>query len=440
MAGKGRLTGLGASIRERVGSRLPAGPVVVALSGGADSAVCLWSIRELGRPVRAVFVHHGFPESDSLQRAAEKVAAGLDVPLGIVAVAVGEEGSPEAAARSVRYRALEAECEEEEWLATGHTADDVAETVLANLLRGAGATGLSGIPGRRGRIVRPLLDVWRAETRELEGLLGLLAIDDPSNFAPSPLRNRIRHRLIPQLEAEYNSDLRGVLLRSAAAAGADETALDALAAEVPVRRLSDRVRLPAGPLLTSEPAVAVRVIRRGLRLLHPPYAGTQRDVAAVAAVAAGAPATQIGGGVRAERTGPFVDLVVADERSGEKPLMLPGVTEHSGLTIEAHVERVPPFPWPLGSATAVVDADALGSDAIVRPLRPGDEIHAGGRMQEVREVLRAAGIPPALRAGWPVVAARGKLGWIVAIRPADWLRPGAGTARWLWMHARMEAW
>jgi tRNA(Ile)-lysidine synthetase-like protein len=109
---------------------------------------------------------------------------------------------PEAAARAARYAALWPAADELgcAWLATGHTLDDQAETVLLQLLRGAGPDGLAGMAVRSGRLLRPLLGVRRAETRACCAAAGLAWREDPTNAGDAPLRNRVRHRLLPLLE------------------------------------------------------------------------------------------------------------------------------------------------------------------------------------------------------------------------------------------------
>ncbi len=440
MAGARRLSDLVAALRERVRSRVPAGPIVVALSGGPDSAVCAWLVHDLGGAVRAVFIDHGFPESALMERAAVDVAKTIGIELDRIAVSVDPRGSREAAARAARYRALYDALQPEEWLATGHTADDNAETILANLLRGSGATGLAGIPSVRDRIVRPLLDVWRSEVHELAVHLDLPAGSDPANLDAAPLRNRLRRELLPFLEARYDSKVRHNLHRASRHLSADDAALDAAAGLIPVRQMSDRVRVPYPPVVTAPPAVAARVVRRALRLLHPPYSGSSADVAATLAVAAGAPPVVIGGGVRVTRNGPFLDFTAGVRSSWRGRLEIPGAIDGPGLHVESWITTTAPNPWPLGRSTAVVDAAAVGPALELRGATAEDTVVAGGHEQPVREMLRDAGVAPELRSGWPVAVARGKLVWVVAVRAADWVRPGSDTTEWLWLQARMEAW
>ena len=148
--------GLADSVRAR--ADLPPGSLLVALSGGADSAVLAWAAVAASDTVRAVFVDHRLDASDQLRAAATSIAAQLGITLDVVEAPI-ERTAPsfEDAARAARYDALQAAAKPDELILTGHTADDQAETVLGHFLRGAGAAGLAGIPIRRGQIVRPLL-------------------------------------------------------------------------------------------------------------------------------------------------------------------------------------------------------------------------------------------------------------------------------------------
>ena len=117
----------------------------------------------------------------------------------------------------------------------GHSRDDQAETVLLNVLRGAGVPGLAGMPARRGAIVRPLLDVPRADLAAVCAGLGLAPLDDPMNADPAHRRVWLRREVIPALEAGADRDLRAVLARQAALARADSDLLDELAGELLAR-------------------------------------------------------------------------------------------------------------------------------------------------------------------------------------------------------------
>ena len=236
--------------------------------------------------------------------AARAVSRRLGVELA--EVSIGEpSGRSEQALRSGRYRALASASTPEEAVITAHTADDQAETVLHNLLRGAGLDGLAGIPSRRGRFHRPLLGVWRSETRELGALAGLPWEDDPQNDDPRYLRNRIRRRLIPQLEAEYQPRLREGLVRLSALAGADLEYLEQTAAGARVGVSPEGwPEISRSDLAALPPPIARRVVRRALRLVRGPHAGAAAEVQRVLEVAGGrASRAQLAGGVSVTRSG-----------------------------------------------------------------------------------------------------------------------------------------
>jgi tRNA(Ile)-lysidine synthase len=170
-------------------------------------------------------------------------AAALELPAqvgqaDVAALARAEGRSIEDAGREARYRFLEEVAAQSASIATAHTYDDLAETVLLNLLRGTGLTGVRGIPARRGRIVRPLLDERRARLRALLRAAGIGFRTDASNKDPAYLRNRVRHELLPLLEQLRPGavDRIGQFARLAAD---DEALLDDLAAAELEHRTGD---------------------------------------------------------------------------------------------------------------------------------------------------------------------------------------------------------
>jgi tRNA(Ile)-lysidine synthase len=184
----------------------------VAVSGGADSLALLHALRTLAGPrgwrLGVLTVDHGLrPASaqDAAFVAAEADRLGL--PLRLLRLAPEEldrhrHQGPEGAARAARYAALLATVDQDgwDWLATGHTQDDQAETVLLQLLRGAGPDGLAGMAVRSGRLLRPLLGVRQEETRACCAALGIRWREDPSNQDQRLLRNAVRGQVLPLLE------------------------------------------------------------------------------------------------------------------------------------------------------------------------------------------------------------------------------------------------
>ena len=296
-----RLTQLFADIAKRV-VFLP-GPLVIALSGGADSATAAWLLTREKRAARAVHVNHSLPHSPRMAEAARGICTKLGMDLEEVSIHPG--AGSEDAMRTARYRALVDHSRPDEVVITAHTADDQAETVLLNLLRGTGLDGMAGIPLRRGRFHRPLLGVWRSETRELATLSGLPWEDDPQNDDTRYLRNRIRRRLIPQLEAEYQPRLREALVRMSTVVRADLSHLESIAARTPIQTSEDgSVELSCVRLAELPPPISSRVVRQALRRVRGPHAGSEAEVKRALEVARGkVRRTELEGGITVIRSG-----------------------------------------------------------------------------------------------------------------------------------------
>ena len=295
-------------LRKQIDGRtsLPSGSLLVALSGGADSAALAALVADRSL-TRAIHIHHGLASSDRMEQAARGIADQLSLQLVIERTRI--EPFREETARRERYLLLESALTEKEWLLTAHTRDDQAETVLANLLRGAGSGGLAGIPARRGRIVRPFLQVSRSETREFATLKGLPWFDDPQNLDLSYQRNRIRHWLLPTLEAEFNPGIRSALVAAADAF----SALKSIDAVGETREGGWRV---ANSILWAAGAEqAALIARASLRGLYEGYGPDRAELARVWEVVTGAAAaTELSGGLRVYRQGPW--LVCARLQSG----------------------------------------------------------------------------------------------------------------------------
>jgi tRNA(Ile)-lysidine synthase len=215
--------------------------VAIAVSGGADSLALLHALRTLAGPrgwrLAVLTVDHGLHPGSAADAAfVADHAKALGLPTRLLTLTPGDLAShrragPEAAARAARYAALWPAAEEVgcPWLATGHTLDDQAETVLLQLLRGTGPDGLAGMTVRTGRLLRPLLGVRRAETHAACTAMGLTWREDPTNAGDGPLRNRVRARLLPLLE-DLRPGATRTLARTATLAADERDWLDPLVA------------------------------------------------------------------------------------------------------------------------------------------------------------------------------------------------------------------
>ncbi len=208
--------------------------VLVALSGGPDSVALTHVLRDLqseGAVVVAALAHFNHQlrgaDADADEAFCRAMAASLGLPIevgraDVRAAAREARRSIEDTARSLRYAFLEQAADRvgAEAIAVGHSLDDQAETFLLRLVRGSGSRGLASILPRAGRVIRPLLDIPRADLRQYATERGLDFRDDASNRDRSIPRNRVRLELITYLEREFNPGLNRVLAREAALARA----------------------------------------------------------------------------------------------------------------------------------------------------------------------------------------------------------------------------
>ena len=247
MVGKPGMSFLHQQIRRTIrrhGLLPPGARVVVGLSGGSDSIALTRLLLELaehcGFAVAGVaHLNHGLRPSAARDEVfCREFARRVSLPIIVEAADVRAFGaahrlSLEDAARRVRYGFLEraAVALGGDRIAVGHTQDDQAETLLLKLIRGAGLAGLAGIYPRRDSVIRPLLDVSRAELRGYLSAAGETWIDDESNADVSNPRNRIRHNVIPELNRAAGAPTSPAIARAAALAREDADWLDELARE-----------------------------------------------------------------------------------------------------------------------------------------------------------------------------------------------------------------
>ena len=410
---------------------LPEGPLVVALGGGADSAVAAWLAARRG-DVRGVFVRHGLDSSPILEQAARDITTHLGISVIIVDAPVDPGPSLESRARDARWAALGAESQPDETIVTGHTQDDQAETVLMNLLRGSGSAGVAGMLRSRPGVARPLLGYSRAGVRAVAEDVGLPFVGDPSNADLSLLRNRVRLELIPDLEENYRPGLRSTLARSGSIAAADDAAFEHLAEAIPILQDGDVVLIPSAPLVTAVRPVATRAIRRALRRLLDPYAGSEADIEAVLAVADDrSAAVTVSGSLAVAREGPYVTI-----DPGRVIDLEPVAVSVPGLvcfgTHKVTFEHVDTSSVSRHS-DLLIDPAVVGPQTMLRRATDGDRIAIDGGSKTVRTVLSEAGIAVRLRSTWPVVANDGTIAAVVGIRVGPWARPTTRQAiaiRW----------
>lgn len=254
----------------------PGTRLLIGLSGGSDSVALTLLMRDLSEHggfevVALAHFNHQLRETAARdEQFCREFAAAVGRPIEIAsadvqAYAASQRLSVEDAGRTLRYDFLEraaAACGADR-IAVGHTGDDQAETCLMKLARGAGPTGMGGIYPRKGNIVRPLLDVSRAALRAYLQAAGQGWIDDETNDDLCTPRNRIRHRVLPELEKAYGGAVRQAIARAAAVAREDGLWLDELAGRLfsaLASRQSDGVHLDVAALAAEPLPLQRRVI------------------------------------------------------------------------------------------------------------------------------------------------------------------------------------
>jgi tRNA(Ile)-lysidine synthase len=433
--------------------------VAVGLSGGADSVALLRALaersRELGLVLHAAHLHHGLrgEEADADLAFARSLAADLGLPFHEARVDTEAEAKANAAsakpaetieeaARRLRYgwfRQLMASGEVEA-VATAHTRDDQAETVLAKFLRGAWTEGLSGIHPvvefPEGRILRPLLSTTRAEVEAYLAALGQNWREDSSNRHLTFTRNRIRHELLPLLEG-WNPRLREHLAQMAQLALDEEAWWQAELARLgpqlllpgkPVRgggrEAADGLALDVTRLAALAPALQRRLLRYAAEQLGAAVDFPSTEALRTMALAGRAgQKLELAQGLRAERTHRELRLAVlpvakagtaAAESAPEYTVAIPGEILAPAFALRLRIEVM--------ESTGTHE----GQTATLRNWKPGDRVrlrHSSGP-SKVKEVLERLRVTGSSRAFWPVLELDGRIAWMrgVEVEPEPGIR------------------
>jgi tRNA(Ile)-lysidine synthase len=431
--------------------------LVVAVSGGADSMVLLDVLvrlaPRLGLRLHVAHIHHGLrgtsADRDAALVAAE--AARYEVPLSVERLepAMRARGtSVQVWARSARYASLEAirRRVRAAWILTAHNRNDQAETVLLNLLRGAGPRGLAGIPPARGHILRPLLGLWRADIERYAAARGVRFREDPSNRSVAYRRNRIRRRLLPLLAREYNPRIAEVLAALAEQAREDDDALTSQVAALggaAVRTRGRAVGVNRRALSSTPPAVARRMFQEAFRQATAGGHGlTRRHLGALARLADGGGAVPLPGGLSATASAQYVWIVPGERGTrrfgaGVRPARRdtgPGVTLPPGRWVrwapgrcsvrvrratgsEIRVSRRNPY-------REILHVKVLDEPLRLRGWRAGDRFQPLGLRgrKKLQDFFVDAKVPREARPRVPLLLAGDRIAWVVGHRIADEFR------------------
>ncbi|MGD0894064.1 MAG: tRNA lysidine(34) synthetase TilS [Terracidiphilus sp.] len=418
--------------------------LAVGVSGGADSVALLRALAErrgeLGLVLHVAHLHHGLrgEEADADLDFAQELTAELGLPFHHAQVNTNAEAeksdeSIEEAARRLRYgwfRQLMA-AGEIDAVATAHTLDDQAETVLAKFLRGAWTEGFSAIHPvvefPEGRILRPLLATTRAEVEAYLNAVGQSWREDSSNRHLTYTRNRIRHELLPLLEG-WNPRLREHLAQMAALARDEEAWWQAELARLAPQLLLPGRAVRGGGRASGQSSLSVDVVRLGAlapavqrRLLRHAAGllGTAPDFAATEALRALAlqgragQKRELAQGLRAERTPRELRLTV-EPVSAAGAGQAAAVSEYS-VAVPGEV-TAPAFGLQIEitGTGASPQSQPLARQALLRNWRPGDRVRLrySSSPRRVKEVLERLRITGTSRMVWPVLELDGRIVWM----------------------------
>jgi tRNA(Ile)-lysidine synthase len=431
----------------------PGDMVLVAVSGGGDSLVLLDVLVQLaeeeGISLRAVHVDHGLrPESGDEANFVEKVVGHYGLQCRTVKVVVpgsraGSRMGPEEAAREARYHAFGEELASNgaSHLATGHTADDRVETLLLRMISGVGPQGLGSIPPVRPPYIRPLIRVWKKEISDYAPFLPFTPLQDPSNLDLSIPRNRIRHKLLPMLEEEYNPSIKRVLLREVETLVSLGEMLGSLAEQAEREDIStfDRgVEINVERLRSRPLAVRRQLIARCLRNLGlEPRFDLVEDIRQRLLEAKGNLRLDLGPDLVARSSYGHLTLGHPPPEVlpvGELVIPSPGLYSLPDLGLQLELELRPrgdrdPKYDSGGPHIAWLDAERLSFPLKVRGIRPGDRFHplgAPGR-KKMQDFLVDLKVPREDRGRVAVLESDGEIAWVLGLRIDDRFKVVEGT-------------
>jgi tRNA(Ile)-lysidine synthase len=410
----------------------PGEPVLVMVSGGGDSVALLDIAHRLGAAVTALHVNYGLRESAAGdEELVRRLCGERGVPLTVELVSLPPAGNLQEAARDARYALAERLADGD--YAAAHTASDQAETVLYRLAVSPGSRALHGMASRRGRLVRPLLEVTREEVRDYLRARGLEWREDPSNADRRFARARVRHDVLDALR-ELSPAAERTIAETARQLRDEAEVLDAAVNDA----LTELGEGPAVSLdaLTEHPPALRRLILRALaeRAAPAPAAPTsaapasrplsRREADEILRLGGrGSKSIDLGGGLRAIAEYGTLRFTRAPDAEAPPPveLAVPGQARFGNWEIEARI-GVP-------GDVAVTD---VGPAMTVRAWRDGDRMRPAGLggSKSLQDLFTDRKVPRALRRTLPVVEAGGEIVWVAGVAvderfAADADAPGA---------------
>ena len=421
------------------------GTVLVALSGGGDSVALLHILvrirDDLGITVEAAHLNHSMrgDESDRDESFCRDICNEMKIPLTVERLKTGEiftnKGSVETAARDVRMAFFKRIAEERNAtrIATGHTLDDLAETVLQRIIRGTGPSGLSGIlPVREGLWVRPMLCISRKEARDYLRDKGIQFCEDSTNKDTGFFRNRIRHELLPFLKKHFSPNITGVLGRLAEISRIQEEYLDKRTSEAyskcVIHEDTFKILLDKSKFIGYHNTIKQRVIRHCLKMLE--GAGRNADMGEIENILnlcyGNSGIADITSNIKCEAGKQFVVFALKLKPFKPLPVKLPGETiipMGKGRIISEEASKRSKAN---GSESVVVNQEVIEKYGVltVGPVKPGDFIQPFGMKKDVKilDIFSSFSIPRIVRNSVPIVRAGAVPIWIPGLRLSECLR------------------
>jgi len=440
---------------ERYGMFQPHQRAGVAVSGGVDSVCLLEVLRELAPRwnLRLTVLHldHGLRGEEARQDAefVRALAARMELPFVQARAELGAAaGNLEEAAREARLRFFREQIAAGavDRIALGHTRSDQAETVLFRFLRGAGSAGLAGIrPVTDDGIVRPLLEVTRAEIEAFLRARGIAWREDSTNASARFARNRIRHSLLPQLTREWNPALEETLAKTAEWALAEEAYWKEETARLAAGCLREdgaAVLAPAEALARLPLAAARRLVRHAigrakgnLRAIGLDHVDRAIEMARAAKGHGRVQAPGIG----ITRSFDWIRFAPPQPPpvAWHLPAAIPGCIQAPGAGIEIQLELLenpgtdPAAGNVYNGDVGWVDGRLVSGSLVFRNWHPGDRYRPNGHSNEakIKTLFHQARIPIWERAQWPVLASGASIVWTRRFGPAQGVAVGPASTR-----------
>ncbi|MFA7160321.1 MAG: tRNA lysidine(34) synthetase TilS [Kiritimatiellia bacterium] len=435
--------------------------VLVAVSGGGDSTALLGVLCELAPILKlrltAAHLNHKIRGREAARDAlfVRQLARKLKVGFAIAAVDVPRLAarlgiSLEMAGRRARYdflakTARRLKCDA---VATAHTADDSAESILIMLVRGCGSQGLTGIaaslPLGPVRVVRPFLETGRAQVRAYLRLRKLGWREDPTNTDRSFLRNRVRHELLPLLEKKYNSGIRRALGRLADVLRNENELIASLAAAILAEaargrgRALDCAAIAKYPLAARRMALRLWLRKAAPRSVLPDFPVIEKLDKMLCAPGKAAPLILPGGAAICRASGRLSIGAPGPSSRTAQPvrIKIPGTTKLPGQGLVVRINlgrgfsqrRETPGAWPAGASLSFRQWRRRA--IIARAWRPGDRMRPFGLKgsKKIQDIFSDAKIPQETRRRLPLFECGGEIVWIPGYRIAEnWRVEGAGA-------------